>query len=176
MADSTLHKVEVFGPAKLLTVAVSGNGGGSVTSSPGGISCGSDCKERFDTNAQVTLTATAPEGAGLVAWSGGGCEASPTCVVTMSAATTVSAEFATGPDVTISKKPASVTKARAATFKFRSTTKPVKFECQLDGKSFKSCKSPMNYTKLKKTTHTFSVRAKTNGITGLAANYTWRVR
>ncbi len=52
MADSTLHKVEVFGPPKLLTVAVSGNGGGSVTSSPSGIACGLDFKERFDTNAR----------------------------------------------------------------------------------------------------------------------------
>jgi hypothetical protein len=97
-------------------------------------------------------------------------------VVTMNTATSVSAEFATGPDVAVTKKPASVTKSRAATFKFRSTTKSVKFECQLDGKIFKSCKSPMNYTKLKKTTHRFSVRATKDGITGLAASYVWRVR
>jgi hypothetical protein len=42
-----------------LSVTRTGAGGGSVTSSPAGITCGSDCSEAFASGTSVTLTAIA---------------------------------------------------------------------------------------------------------------------
>ena len=41
-----------------LTVGKSGTGSGTVTSSPAGINCGSDCSEAYASGTSVTLTAT----------------------------------------------------------------------------------------------------------------------
>ena len=41
-----------------LTVTKSGAGSGTVTSTPSGIACGSDCTENYYTPVSVTLTAT----------------------------------------------------------------------------------------------------------------------
>ena len=38
----------------------------------------------FDTNAQVTLTATPASGSTFAGWSGGGCSGTGTCTVTLS--------------------------------------------------------------------------------------------
>ncbi len=48
---------------------------------------------------------------------------------------------------------------RTAKFKFFSNEKGAKFECKLDRKKFKSCKSPKTYKKLKPGKHVFKVRA-----------------
>ncbi len=45
----------------------------------------------------VTLTASATAGSTFIGWSGGGCSGTGTCVVTMSAATTVNAQFDAAP-------------------------------------------------------------------------------
>ena len=76
-----------------LTVVRTGNGSGSVSSSPSGITCGNDCSQDYDANTTVTLTATAGSAARFTGWSGGGCSGTGTCVVTMTAATTVVADF-----------------------------------------------------------------------------------
>ena len=76
-----------------LTVATAGSGGGTVTSSPAGISCASDCTESYTIGTVVTLTATPAAGSVFSGWSGGGCSGTGTCVVTMSAAATVTATF-----------------------------------------------------------------------------------
>jgi hypothetical protein len=44
-------------------------------------------------------------------------------------------------------------------FKFSSNEKGAKFECRLDRKKFKPCKSPKTYKKLKPGKHVFKVRA-----------------
>jgi hypothetical protein len=76
-----------------LTVSKSGTGGGTVTSDPSGIDCGSDCTESFASGAVVTLTAT-PDGASTFAgWSGAGCSGMDTCSVTMDDAKEVTAIF-----------------------------------------------------------------------------------
>lgn len=82
-----------------LSVTKGGNGGGTVTSSSGGISCGANCSAPYDYGTSVTLTATPSGDSSFSSWSGGGCSsaasASPvTCVVTMDAAKTVTANFA----------------------------------------------------------------------------------
>jgi hypothetical protein len=79
----------------LLTVTRSGTGAGTVTSSPAGISCGSDCTESLAAGTTVTLSATAASGSAFSGWSGGGCGGTGTCTVTVSSATTVTAAFGT---------------------------------------------------------------------------------
>jgi hypothetical protein len=53
-----------------LLVELSGEGSGSVTSSPGSIDCGSVCEEDFVEGAGVGLTAAADPGSDLAAWEG----------------------------------------------------------------------------------------------------------
>lgn len=83
------------GAAADLTVTVAGTG--SVASSVAGIDCGSgssgDCSETYASGTLVTLTATPAAGWRFVGWTGGGCNGTATCVMTMSAATTVTATF-----------------------------------------------------------------------------------
>ena len=80
-----------------LTVKKAGTGEGTVTSAPPGIGCGPACHEEthvFYENETVTLTENAETGSEFVKWTG--CESNPTpaeCVVTMTAAKTVEAEF-----------------------------------------------------------------------------------
>ncbi len=76
-----------------LTVTPAGTGAGTVTSSPGGITCGATCSANFNYNTAVTLTATPETGSVFAGWSGGGCSGTGDCHVTMNAATTVTATF-----------------------------------------------------------------------------------
>jgi hypothetical protein len=76
-----------------LSVATTGNGTGSVTSNPTGISCGADCTESYRASTVVTLTA-APSGIDtFTGWSGACTGQNVTCQVTMDAARSVSAAF-----------------------------------------------------------------------------------
>jgi hypothetical protein len=81
------------GPAKpLLTVKKTGNGEGTVTSTPAGINCGTECSHEFEENEKVTLEETPAEGSEFAGWSGA-CSGTGSCEVTMSAAQEVGAEF-----------------------------------------------------------------------------------
>jgi hypothetical protein len=75
-----------------LTAARAGNGGGSVSSNPAGISCGSDCSEAYNFGTNVTLTATPDATSTFTGWSGA-CSGTATCMVTMNADRTASATF-----------------------------------------------------------------------------------
>lgn len=75
-----------------LTVIKSGTGDGTVTSSPAGINCGTDCSEVYEINTQVTLTA-APNGASTFTGWSGACSGTGNCVVTMDLARSVTATF-----------------------------------------------------------------------------------
>ena len=79
-----------------LSVTKAGTGGGTVTSSPAGINCGSTCSTSFSHNTVVTLSATADPGSTFTGWSGEGCSGTGTCQVTMSQARTVTATFGLG--------------------------------------------------------------------------------
>ena len=85
---------------KKLTVSRTGAGSGTVTSSPAGINCGSTCVFSFSTGTNVVLTATAHTGSAFTGWTGA-CTGSGLCTVTMSAAKTVTAAFATRPAQTL---------------------------------------------------------------------------
>lgn len=77
-----------------LSVALAGNGMGTVLSTPAGINCGGDCSETYDSGSAITLTATAGSGATFLGWTGGGCSGTAPCVLTLGADTTVTAAFA----------------------------------------------------------------------------------
>ena len=53
-----------------LTITRAGAGTGSVTSSPSGINCGSDCSESYGGGVVVTLTAVPDEGSTFTGWNG----------------------------------------------------------------------------------------------------------
>src|SRR5215210_4009203 len=82
-----------FQAAFTLSVNKAGTGSGTVTSSPAGINCGIDCGEAYATGTVVTLTATPATGSTFTGWSGD-CSGTGTCVVTMTAARSVTATFA----------------------------------------------------------------------------------
>src|SRR5215469_17102089 len=66
-----------------LTVAESGSGTGTVTTSPSGIDCPSVCSTVFESGATVTLTASPASGSTFAGWSGP-CSGTGACTVTMS--------------------------------------------------------------------------------------------
>lgn len=77
-----------------LTVAKAGDGSGTVTSSPAGINCGTDCTETYASGTSVTLTASVVGNNALGAWSGGGCSGNgATCTVSVTEATEVTKSF-----------------------------------------------------------------------------------
>src|SRR5262245_44658613 len=62
-----------------LTVSLSGTGKGTVSSSPTGISCGTDCTQTYPSGTVVTLSAAAASGSSFGGWSGGGCSGTGKC-------------------------------------------------------------------------------------------------
>jgi hypothetical protein len=89
-----------FSNKPVLTVIPAGSGGGTVTSSPGGIACEPDCTEAYNQGTIVTLTANPNLTSIFAGWSGA-CAADP-CEVTMDASKTVTATFNTWPILTVS--------------------------------------------------------------------------
>jgi Divergent InlB B-repeat domain len=85
-----------------LTVTVEGDAKGTVTSSPAGINCGTDCTETYASVTGVTLTAH-PEGtAAFAGWSGACTGTALTCTLTMDRSRSVTATFTTKPVLTVS--------------------------------------------------------------------------
>jgi hypothetical protein len=76
-----------------LTVTIGGGVGGNVASSPGGITCPSVCSNNFAVGTTVTLTAQPSGGGTFSTWSGCDSTSGNICVVTMSAARTITANF-----------------------------------------------------------------------------------
>ncbi len=75
-----------------LTINKGGTGTGTVTSSPAGVNCGSDCSETHDAGTVVTLTASPNTNSIFAGWSGA-CSGTGACTVTMNATKTVTATF-----------------------------------------------------------------------------------
>ncbi len=80
---------------------VTKSGTGTVTSAPGGISCGTDCSEPYLSGTAVSLTASPAAGYVFSSWSGCASVSGTTCAVTMSAAKSVKATFTAIPKYTL---------------------------------------------------------------------------
>ena len=78
-----------------LTVTKTGNGSGTVTSNPTGISCGTTCVFDFPRGSSVSLTAVAGGNDTFQGWSGGGCSNTGGCTIVLNTETTVTASFST---------------------------------------------------------------------------------
>ena len=83
--------IDAFVPDSYLTVSRVGSG--TVTTADNRINCGLDCTESYTANMPVTLTATAAFGYIFTGWSGDCSGSQRTCLVTMSAARNVTANF-----------------------------------------------------------------------------------
>lgn len=90
------------GPNQLF-VSVQGDGSGTVTSSPAGITCGSDCTEIYPPGTGVTLTATPQGDVTFAGWSGACTGSATTCSLTIDGPRSVIATFTTKPVLTVSK-------------------------------------------------------------------------
>ena len=92
--DAAKSVTATFTLKPVLTVAMSGTGAGSVTSSPAGINCGADCSEPYNPNVVVSLTAIPSQGSVFDTWSGACAGQGNPCAVTMDSAKAVTAAFA----------------------------------------------------------------------------------
>jgi PKD repeat protein len=82
----------IAAPGFDLSVIRVGAGSGTVTSTPGGITCGGDCLETFAGGTSVALAASPAAGSVFEGWAGD-CAGTGSCVVTLDAARTVAASF-----------------------------------------------------------------------------------
>jgi NOL1/NOP2/fmu family ribosome biogenesis protein len=87
----TVHATFKALPSFKLSVIRSGSG--TVTSSPAGIDCGSECEHEYAAATALTLTATPARGYRLKGWSGCDSASGPTCTLTINSARSVSASF-----------------------------------------------------------------------------------
>jgi hypothetical protein len=91
------YSAEACGSAAVTTYHVTtikaGDGLGTVTSYPTGISCGADCAETYPAGTVVSLSATPAVGSRFIGWTGG-CSGTGACVVSANIAITVQAQFA----------------------------------------------------------------------------------
>jgi len=76
-----------------LTVGTTGDGAGTVSSSPSGIDCGPDCSELYANGSSVTLTAAPSVGSVFTGWNGCDEVSGMTCTVTVAAEASVTAKF-----------------------------------------------------------------------------------
>lgn len=83
------------GLGNTITVEKRGNGSGTVTSSPAGISCGRFCSATFPPGVLVKLTATPAPGSTFTGWNGGGCVGTGSCTTGATAGGTIVATFST---------------------------------------------------------------------------------
>jgi hypothetical protein len=159
----------VFIPGDTLSVATSGSGSGTVTSSPLGIRCGTRCTASYAAGTQVMLTAKPAAGSVFSGWGNGACSAERTCKVPLSFDRSVIAEFTLEPPKVTR---ATVDRQRgAATFKFKAPDATT-VQCALlkpahgtthPKPRFTPCRSPKTYTHLKNGRYTFEVRAVAHG-------------
>jgi phosphodiesterase/alkaline phosphatase D-like protein len=99
--NKRVWKYSMVVPSKVLKVQKAGPGGGTITSEPAGINCGTECEKQFTSGEVVKLTASANPGSSFVSWTG--CDEiveTNKCKITLSADKTVTATLATAPDVT----------------------------------------------------------------------------
>jgi hypothetical protein len=162
--DSNTSTVTITVHGPVLSVKRAGSGSGSVSSSPGGIKCGTTCHAEFAYGMPVTLTATPAAGSRLVGWSGAGCSGTGTCQLTIAANRAVTAIFGLKPPDTQITAANIQSARRKATFTFKAIGRATGFQCALVKKpqtkpSFSRCSPPKTYKSLARGTYSFQVRA-----------------
>ena len=91
------YAVETAPPTIPLTVRLAGTGSGVVTSTPGGIACGTQCSQSFGPGTTVTLAAAPAKGSTFGGWSGACSGSATTCTLTLGDTSVATATFtATG--------------------------------------------------------------------------------
>jgi hypothetical protein len=90
---SAINTSAAFARDQTLVVTTSGFGTGTVSSSPAGIDCGTDCSQVYAGNTIVTLTAVADATSTFAGWTGGGCVGTGPCTVNVNNAILVNAQF-----------------------------------------------------------------------------------
>ena len=107
--DTDISCIAVFA-LRTHTVSVSktGSGGGTISSSPAGLSCGQTCSQAFDHGTTVTLTATPDAGSIFSGWTGGTCSGTGSCTLTVSGDVNVTAAFSPGFQIHVSKTGAGI--------------------------------------------------------------------
>jgi hypothetical protein len=75
-----------------VSIFMAGNGNGTVTSSPVGLNCSTDCSASVPTGANVTLDATPAPNAKFMGWSGD-CYGTTNCLITVDTAKSITATF-----------------------------------------------------------------------------------
>jgi len=91
--SNEVSKAMDIAQSPVLTINKTGTGTGVVSGN--GISCGSICSSSYNTGTIVSLSARADTGSTFTGLSGGGCNGIGICVITMNAATTITAAFNT---------------------------------------------------------------------------------
>ncbi|HEX2109913.1 MAG TPA: serine protease [Gaiellaceae bacterium] len=84
----------------------------------------------------------------------------------------------TAPETRITRGPRATTRARIATFRFRSNERGSLFQCRLERGPWRRCRSPRAYTGLSVGRHTFRVRARdaAGNVDRTPAVRRWRIR
>ena len=90
--DTVPRLVTGTGASATSLLTVTRTGSGTVTSNPGGVSCGTTCSFSFTTGSPVSLAAAPAAGSVFTGW-GGACSGAGACAVTMNAAQAVIATF-----------------------------------------------------------------------------------
>jgi hypothetical protein len=107
-ADRSVGATFTALPTFALDVSLAGSGNGTVTSTPGGVTCPTDCSEAYPSDASVSLAAASAPGSAFAGW-GGDCSGTGVpCSVTMSQARSVTARFIGPKSVALSAKPKQV--------------------------------------------------------------------
>jgi len=92
-AVTATYKAKAGVPVYTVSVEKTGNGSGTVSSSPAGIACGSACSLEVVSKATLTLSAVAAEGSVFDHWAGGGCSGSGSCEKSITSTRIVKAVF-----------------------------------------------------------------------------------
>jgi Divergent InlB B-repeat domain len=85
-------------------LAVAKTGQGTVSSTPAGISCGTDCEQDYAAGTTVSLSAAAQTGWAFTSWSGA-CSGTGACSVTLDGAKSVTATFTALPTYNLTVTP-----------------------------------------------------------------------
>ena len=90
---SAKNVTAIFNAAGQQALTVSKSGSGTVSSSPSGINCGSDCNQSYNYNTTVTLTANPQSPSTFGSWSGCNSTSGMQCTVFMTSAKNVTVTF-----------------------------------------------------------------------------------